>query len=277
MKSQGRYAQTFFELAKKQKGAFIPFVVLGDPTFEDSKKVLRVLARNADCLELGFPFSDPIADGKRIASADQRSLKSGMSTEKCFELISQLRSENSKIPIGLLLYYNLVYTNGAEKFLKRAKECGVDGILIADMPLEESGEIKKLCKKIGLDLIFIISPLTGVARMKKILKCAGGFVYIVGVLGVTGERKSIEDGTIDLLQQVKKNTSLPCCIGFGISEPSHVEKIIKSGSDGAIVGSAIEAIIEKNIGNESQMLLELENFAKEMNGAGYRGAQNRKN
>ncbi|MCR4335651.1 MAG: tryptophan synthase subunit alpha [archaeon] len=259
-----RYEKTFAELEKKKEGAFIPFVVLGDPDFETSKKILEKMAENADILELGFPFSDPIADGKRIQAADERSLKSGITPEKCFELIKYIRKKHANIPVGLLLYYNLVYSNGVENFLKKAKSAGVDGLLVADMPIEESGEMQKACEKIGLEQIFIIAPTTKGNRIKKIASKAKGFIYTVGVLGVTGERKSIEDSTVTLVKLIKKNSKVPVCVGFGISKPEHVKKIINGGADGAIIGSAVETIIENNLKDVEKMLLELENFLKKM-------------
>ena len=253
------YKKKFEELNKKNEKAFIPFVVLGDPDFNTSKKILDVIAKEADCLELGFPFSDPIADGKRIQAADERALKAKINTDKCFELIKYIRKKNKNIPIGLLLYYNLVYSNGTENFLKKAKNAGVNGILIADMPIEESGSMQKLCKKHGLEQIFIVSPLTKGNRMQKILSKTKGFVYVVSVLGVTGERKQIKSSTIDLIKRIKKHSKIPICVGFGISTAEQVKKVI--------VGSAIEAIIEKNLKNRNKMFKELTHFVKKIKGA----------
>jgi len=259
-----RYKEKFAELKKKKEGAFIPFVVLGDPDFDTSKRILNKMAKYADILELGFPFSDPIADGKRIQAADERALKAKITPNKCFQLIKQVRKRNKKIPIGLLVYYNLVYSNGIENFLKKAKKAGVDGILIADMPIEESAEMQEACEKIGLEQIFIVAPTTKGSRMREVASKSKGFIYTVGVLGVTGERKSVGSSTVKLIKAIKKNSKVPVCVGFGISKPEHVKKIIKSGADGAIVGSAVETIIEKNIGNKKKMLLQLENFFKKM-------------
>tara|TARA_Y100000310_G_scaffold345709_1_gene468606 strand:+ start:9816 stop:10616 length:801 start_codon:yes stop_codon:yes gene_type:complete len=259
-----RYKKTFADLKKKKEGAFIPFVVLGDPDFDTSKKILNKMVKHADILELGFPFSDPIADGKRIQSADERALKAKITPNKCFQLIKQVRKKNKNTPIGLLLYYNLVYSNGIETFLKKAKRAGVDGILIADMPIEEAGEMQKVCEKIGLEQIFIVAPTTKGNRMREVASKAKGFVYTVGVLGVTGERKSIEVSTVKLVKSIKKNSKVPVCVGFGISKPEHVKKIIKNKADGAIVGSAIETIIENNLENKKVMLNKLDKFLKRM-------------
>src|SRR3989344_2242376 len=251
------YKKMFEQLKKKNEKEFIPFVVLGDHDFKTSEKILDVLVQKTDALELGFPFSDPIADGKRIQAADERSLKSGTTPEKCFSLIKNIRKKNKNIPIGLLLYYNLVFSNGTESFLRKAKAVGVNGILVADMPIEEASEFNSICKKIGLDQIFIVAPTTDGKRMKKIASKASGFVCTVGILGVTGERKSVATDTLNLIRRIKKNSKIPVCVGFGISTPEHVRKIIKEGADGAIVGTAVEAIIEKNLKNRKKMLKEL--------------------
>src|SRR3989338_597174 len=263
-----RYESLFKELKKKKEGAFVAFTVLGDPDFETSGKILDALCKNADVLELGLPFSDPIADGKRIQAADERALRAGMRTEKCFGLIENVRGEHPHTPIGLLVYYNLVYSNGTEKFLRRAKQAGVDSVLVADMPLEESAQFNKLCGKIGLEQVFIIAPTTGSARMKKILAKAKGFVYAVGVVGVTGERADAADSTISLVKSIRKaGAKIPVCVGFGVSTPAHARKIISAGADGIIVGSAIEAVIEKNLGNAGGMIESIEKFCTEMKGA----------
>ncbi len=266
-RKKSRYSQKFAELAKKKEGAFIPFVVLGDPDFATSKKIIYSLAQSADCLELGFPFSDPIADGKRIQAADERALSKKMSVQKCFSLLKHARKACGEKPIGLLVYYNLVYSNGAEKFLRKAKQAGADGILIADMPIEEASGINKLCRKIGLEQIFIISPATGAQRIAKIASKAKGFLYAVSILGVTGERGSVAQSTISMLRLIKRHSKLPVCVGFGISKPEHVKKVIRAGADGAIVGSAIEAVIENNLARKSSIPGKVSGFAQKLKAA----------
>lgn len=263
----GRYEKAFARLGEAHEGAFIPFVVLGDPDFRTSGKILDALARHADCLELGFPFSDPIADGKRIQAADQRALASGMTTRKCFGLIRRVRRKNPGIPIGLLVYYNLVYRHGTEKFLRSAKAAGADGILVADMPLEESGEMNMLCRKNGLRQIFIASPLSAGRRLERIVSKSGGFVYIVGVLGVTGERKSVSGAALAIVRRIRKlrkGRKARLCVGFGISKPRHAKELIAGGADGAIVGSAIEAVIEANLRAKKAIPGKVASFAAKM-------------
>ncbi len=268
-----RYERVFGGLKSKNEGAFIPFVVLGDPDFETSKKILSVLVRNADCLELGFPFSDPIADGPRIQAADQRALISGVSVSKCFELVKYVRGLNDCVPIGLLVYYNLVFNMGVREFVRRAVECGVDGLLIADLPFEESGFVNKVCREFGLSQIFIVSPTTSKDRCLRIASKCTGFLYVVSVLGVTGERDSV-DSARSVVKRVKSflklngsDFELPVCVGFGISNPDQVFEVIRIGADGAICGSAVEAIVEKNLGDTNKLLRELEGFVVAMRSA----------
>ncbi len=257
----GRFGKMFEELGKRREGAFIPFVVLGDPGVRVSEKILDVLSRHADALELGLPFSDPIADGKRIQLADQRALKAGANTDKCFSVLRGLREKNNRIPIGLLVYYNLVLRYGPERFLRKAKKSGADAVLVADLPVEEAQGFRKLCRKNGLDEAFIVAPTTGKERMKKIIGAARGFVYAVSVLGVTGERSNVLESTALLVKKIKKISGIPVCVGFGVSKPGHARKIISMGADGVIVGSAVEAVIENNLGNTEKMLKKIAEFA----------------
>ena len=266
-----RYSKLFGQLRKKNEGAFVAFTVLGDPEFSTSGKILRAMASHADILELGLPFSDPIADGKRIQAADERSLRAGMSVQKCFSLIKHVRARFPQKPIGLLVYYNLVYSNGADKFLRHAKDAGVDSVLIADMPLEESAGFNRLCRKNGIEQIFIVAPTTGKARMKKILSRCRGFAYAVGVVGVTGERSSVQGSTVEMVKRIRSaGASVPVCVGFGVSKPEHVRRIISAGADGVIVGSAIEAIIEKNLKSRKNMIERIGKFCASMKGASAR-------
>jgi len=262
-----RYKITFEKLRQKKQGAFIPFVVLGDPDFETSKKILEKMVKHADCIELGFPFSDPIADGKRIQAADERAINAGINPDKCFELIKHVRSINKEIPIGLLIYYNIVFTSGINNFLAKTKKAGVDAILVADMPLEESSEFNSKCISSGIEQVFIAAPTTGKERLAKIISKSTAFVYVVGVLGVTGERKNVDSSAGRIVSSIKNISKIPACVGFGISKPEHVKKIIGEGADGAIVGSAVEAIIEENLCNKKIMLEKLDAFFKAIKNA----------
>jgi len=259
-----RYTRLFNELRKRKEKALMPFVVVGDPDYNTSVSIIKTLIDSgADILELGLPFSDPIADGPTIQSADIRALKSRINTNKVFSFIKDVR-KFTQVPIGLLVYYNLVYQRGINKFYKDAKNSGVDSILIADMPVEESKEIIKAARKEKIDSVFIVSPLTEKNRLKKILFKTKGFVYIVSRLGVTGEQKELQKRTLELIKRVRPCTKLPLCVGFGISKPEHVKEIINAGADGVIVGSAIVNLIkEENKKKKKQ----IKNFVAKMKNA----------
>lgn len=263
-----RYQKRFLEVRKRNEIAFVPFVVLGDPDYAASKEIIRVLVGSgADVLELGLPFSDPIADGKTIQAADQRSISSGMNTLKAFELIKFARSLDRDIPIGLLVYFNLVFSLGIEEFYRMAKAAGVDGILIADMPIEESGQVLGVAEKQGIDQIFLIAPTTDNKRAKAILSKSRGFAYLVSLTGITGERKKLSPEALSLVRRVKKFSKLPLCLGFGISNSEHVRMVKASKADGVIVGSAIVKLVEKNSLDRQRMLSEIRRFAGELKNA----------
>ena len=260
-----RYEKTFGLLKRKKEGAFIPFVMLGDPNEKTSLDVVKTLIENgADVLELGLPFSDPIADGKVIQAADQRALAKKFNVAKAFSLIKKIRAFNAEVPIGLLVYSNLINNMGVEKFYKSAKDVGVDGVLAADVPVEEAEPFTAAARKTGIRQVFLVAPTTTSARMKKIFPKAGGFVYAVSLLGVTGTRRSLNKEVFALIRNAKRNTRLPVCVGFGISQPEHVKELIKAGADGAIVGSAIVKMIEKNLGNRKNMLIGIAGFCRKM-------------
>jgi tryptophan synthase alpha chain len=221
-----------------------------------------MIRSGADILELGFAFSDPIADGPTIQAADVRALKKKLNTDKCFSFIRKVR-EFTEIPIGLLIYYNLIYQKGVEEFFSECGLVGVTSVLVADVPVEESDEIVAAARKHDIDTVFIVSPLTDDKRLKKILKRCRGFVYLVSRLGVTGARKDIQKDTINLIKKVKRSTTIPVCVGFGISRPEHVSEICKAGADGAIVGSAVVKLIEKHK-DKKEMISEISGFIKRL-------------
>ncbi len=224
--------------------AFIPFVTCGDPDLETTAKIVRAAAENgADLIELGIPFSDPTAEGPVIQGANIRALAGGVTTDKVFELVKELRRD-VKIPFVFMTYANVVYSYDAERFMARCCEAGVDGIILPDLPYEEKGEFADVAKQYGVDLISMIAP-TSEDRIAMIAKEASGFIYIVSSLGVTGERSEITTNIGDLVKLVRNNTDVPCAVGFGISKPEQA-KAMAALSDGAIVGSAIIKLIEKH-------------------------------
>jgi len=259
------YKKTFNELKKKKEGALAAFAVIGDPNYKTSLDIVKkVIDAGADVLELGIPFSDPIADGKTIQAADMRALKSGMNTDKAFDLIKNVRKYNDKIPIGLLVYGNLIYQRGINKFYNDAAKSGVNSVLVADVPIEESDDYIKSARTNKIDTVFIVSPLTSNERIKKIVSKTTGFVYVVSRLGVTGARAKLESSTLGMIKKIRKFTKKPLCVGFGISKPEHVKAVTKAGADGAIVGSAIVNLIEKNVNNKSKMLKKIGDYIKSM-------------
>jgi tryptophan synthase alpha chain len=239
--------QTVFQKAKsKGKPAFMPFLVAGDPNYEVSLNLFRAIAPHADMLEIGFPYSDPLADGPTIQAADERALHSGINTDKVFSLIHEIRSFY-KGPISVLVYANLVYQYGLDNFYKQAAISGIDGVLVPDVPYEESKPFMLAAKKHKVSPVFMVTQTTTGERLKKILKQAEGYLYLVSVLGVTGSRNSLGNDTFDFIKQIKKNTTLPLALGFGISTREHINNASKAGIDGVIVGSAIIKILEANL------------------------------
>ena len=223
--------------------AFIPFITCGDPDLETTGKVVRAAAENgADLIELGIPFSDPTAEGPVIQGANIRALAGGVTTDKIFDFVMELRKD-VKIPLVFMTYANVVFSYGAERFMARCCETGVGGIILPDLPFEEKDEFYAVAKQYGVDLISLIAP-TSANRIAMIAKEADGFVYLVSSLGVTGERNEITTDLADIVKVIRDNTDIPCAIGFGISKPEQAAAMAKI-SDGAIVGSAIIKILEK--------------------------------
>lgn len=260
-----RYKQSFEGLKNKGQGAFMPFVILGDPDYETSLQIIKALVDSgADMLELGIPFSDPIADGPAIQAASGRALESGMKTHDCVRMLRQIRDYNARIPIGLLIYSNLVYSYGTQDFYRDAKAAGVDSILIADVPMEEIKPFLHAAEEYGISQIFLATPATPPDRLKKIVGLSSTFIYIVAVLGVTGARQSVSDKTTQTVQKIRSLTSLPLMTGFGISKPEHVKPIMNAGSDGVVIGSAIAGLIEKNVNNAAVMLEGISQFSREV-------------
>ena len=223
--------------------AFIPFITCGDPDLETTGKIVRQMVKNgADLIELGIPFSDPTAEGPVIQGANIRALAGGVTTDKIFGFVKELR-EDVKIPLVFMTYANVVFSYGAEKFISTCAEIGIDGIILPDLPFEEKGEFQPICNKYGVDLISLIAP-TSEQRIAMIAKEAEGFLYIVSSLGVTGARSEITTDLGSIMNVVRENTNLPCAIGFGISTAEQAKKMAAI-SDGAIVGSAIIKLVEK--------------------------------
>jgi tryptophan synthase alpha chain len=258
-----RYERVFAQLKSERRVAFIPFAAAGDPCIAASEAIFKTyLDAGADVLEIGYPFSDPVADGPVNQRASRRAIDAGLNHAAFFKLTGSLR-RYSEAPIGVLMYANSALHLGYKEFCRQASDAGVDSILVADMPPEEAGEMLDAMKQYGLRSVFIVSELTPVDRMRLICKVVDGFIYVVSRLGSTGVQRDVDMTVKSTLSKLHTVTDLPLCVGFGISAPSHVSKIKKAGADGAIVGSALVSIIEKNLDNPKKMLSDLAKAVRE--------------
>jgi len=223
--------------------AFIPFITCGDPDLETTGAAVRAAVNNgADLVELGIPFSDPTAEGPVIQGANLRALNGGITTDKIFEFVRELRRD-VHVPMVFMTYANVVFSYGAERFISTCAEVGIDGLILPDLPFEEKDEFLPCCHRYGVDLISLIAP-TSENRIAMIAKEAEGFLYIVSSLGVTGTRSEIKTDLESIVKTVRQNTRIPCAIGFGISTPEQARKMAEI-SDGAIVGSAIIKLLAR--------------------------------
>ena len=230
--------------AFKNRKAFIAFITGGDPDMETTEKLIPAMAQaGADLIEIGIPFSDPVAEGIVIQEADERALKAGCTTDELFDMVQRVRLKTD-IPLLFMTYLNPIYTYGKDKFLSKCTKCGIDGIIVPDMPFEEKDELDILCKDYKIDLISMLAP-TSEERISLIAGEATGFIYCVSSLGVTGVRSNISTDIGQIIEKVHQVTDVPCAIGFGISTPEQA-KSLATLSDGIIVGSAIVKLIAKH-------------------------------
>lgn len=235
---------TRIESAFANGKAFIPFITCGDPDLETTAAAVRAAAENgADLIELGIPFSDPTAEGPVIQGANLRALKGGVTTDKVFALVRELRTD-VRVPMVFMTYANVVFSYGAERFIATCAEIGIDGLILPDIPFEEKDEFLPLCRQYGVALISLIAP-TSADRISMIAKEAEGFIYLVSSLGVTGMRSEINTDLSSIVSVIREHTNVPCAIGFGISTPGQAKKMA-SIADGAIVGSAIIRLLEQH-------------------------------
>jgi tryptophan synthase alpha chain len=240
------YEALFERLREERRGAFVPFTVLGDPDPGTSLAILRTAARSgADAIEAGFPFSDPVADGPAIQAASARALSSGFRMEAGWEILGALRAEFPTLPIGLLVYANLVHRPGVERFYARAAEAGIDSVLVADAPLIESEPLERAGAAHGIAPVLIAPPNAGPERLASIAQRSRGYVYVTARPGVTGAREDLGDDAARVIRRLREVGSPPPLLGFGISKPEHVRKGIAMGAAGAIAGSAVARIIER--------------------------------
>jgi tryptophan synthase alpha chain len=259
-----RIDKKFKELRKNNKKAFIAYIMAGDPSLAVTKKLILELENNgADIIELGVPFSDPLADGPTIQKASERGLKSKTTLTKVFNLARNARLK-TQIPVVLMLYYNLVFNYGLKRFVENAVRSGIDAAIIPDLPLEESKELRDIAKKQDFSIVHLLAPTSSMERIKNIAAVSAGFIYYVSLTGTTGARKKLPKELAESLKKIKKITKKPVCIGFGISTPEQVKEIQRF-ADGVIVGSAIVKVIEKNI-RKKDLVKKVGKFVRTLSG-----------
>lgn len=252
-----RIATAFARAKSQNRAAFVAYLCAGDPNFEGSLEACRTVIRNgADILELGAPFSDPLADGRVNQLAAQRALATGMTTARVFELAKLLRAEFPTTPLVIYTYYNLVFTNGIKAYVQAAKAAGVDGLLTLDLPPEEADELLAVCKEQDLATVFIVAPTSSESRLPAIAKATTGFIYYVSREGVTGLRDQMATGIPQSMAMIRRHTTLPVVVGFGISRREHVVEVA-AHADGVVVGSALVKTIEDNAGDVAAMASKL--------------------
>jgi len=248
-----RITKRLMDLSARDEGALINYLMVGDPDLHKTLDyVLALEAGGADVIELGVPFSDPVADGPTIQVASVRALKAGTTPQRVFELVSQLRRRSS-IPIALMTYYNPIFVMGEEKFIKACKDAGVDGVIVPDLPIEESASFIEVARKNNVDTIFFVTPETDDVRVGQIAAVTTGFLYVVARYGITGAKEELEDVTTTLIKRIRPLVppNLFIAVGFGLSNREQIKAVIEAGADGAIVGSAIVERIANGISPEA--------------------------
>ena len=261
------YQQAFAELRHQKRAALIPFFVVGDPDFDTSLALVKAAVdAGADVLELGIPFSDPIADGPTIQKADIRAMRSGMNLAQALEFIRRVK-QHKDIPIGLLMYYNLIQQYGREGFFRDCRQAGVNSVLIADLNIDDAEEVTGPAQAAGLDTVFMVTPNTAPERMKRIASQTTGFIYTVSLLGVTGSRQALSGTVESLIRRLKGLTSVPICVGFGVSKPEHAQSLAQAGADGVIIGSRLVAMIESHLNDPSAAQEEITLFLQKVKAA----------
>jgi len=264
-----RIDETFQALRERHEAALVAYVTAGDPDLKQSRKVVQALANaGADIIELGIPFSDPIADGPTIQGAMIRALAAKATPWEVLELCEDV-SDEVQVPLVLLTYFNPLFKLGLEGFVRKARNAGVDGFIVADLPIEEAADYIKVARSNAVDTIFLASPATPDERAKRIISETRGFLYLVSLYGVTGARKELGSYTTELTERFAAlaEGKIPVCVGFGISRPEHVRAVLASKADGVIVGSAIVKEIERHRSNRNEMLRRIRILTAQLKGA----------
>ena len=240
-----RIATTFERLRRANEAALIPYLTVGYPSPEATRRLVPVLARaGADLIELGVPFSDPLADGATVQMASHAALEQGVTLAGCLDVAAEVRRSHD-VPLILMSYYNPIFKYGLGRFVHDCVSSGVDGLIIPDLPPEEAGELKAECDRAGIAQIFLVAPTSTDERLARVAGMASGFVYCVSLTGVTGARSEMSHDLGEMIARVRRHTPLPLVVGFGISKPEHVARVVRdAGADGAVVGSALLNLIE---------------------------------
>ena len=259
-------AKVFQKLKMQGDGVLVGYITGGDPKPEFTARIAGALVKGGvDILEVGIPFSDPIADGPTIQAASVRALEEGTTPQMVLGIVREIKKKCS-VPVVILTYFNPIFRMGVERFFRLAKSCGVDGVVVPDLPVEESKTYQETAKSCSVDTVFLAAPSTSNERLLKIVGCTSGFLYVVSHFGVTGARESLEDSTVQLIHRFIHYTSgrIPLAVGFGVSKPEHAKRIVDAGAEGVIVGSAFVNIIQRYQSNIGKMLEELEALATEL-------------
>jgi len=268
LKIENKITRTFNNLIQNNEKALIGYVVGGYPTLELSREIIEQLIHSGvDIIEIGVPFSDPMADGPIIQDAFLKTLNSGIVPKDCLNLVKSIKQRHKETPVLLMTYSNILYSNGLEKFLIQSKNCDIDGFIVPDLNFEEADDYLNITTKLDLSTVFLTSPNTSIQRLRMIASLSTGFVYMVSVFGITGSRNKFEKYTFDSISRSKGIVSSygkHLAVGFGISTPKDGQRMIESGADGIIVGSSLVSIITKNEHDQSKMLSELDIFVKEL-------------
>jgi tryptophan synthase alpha chain len=261
--------KVFQRLKAQGDGALVGYVTGGDPEPRFTPAIAEALVKGGvDILELGIPFSDPIADGPTIQAASVRALEAGTTPKIVLGMAGEIKRKHG-VPVVLLTYYNPVFRMGLENFFRLASNCGVDGVVVPDLPVEEADDYRENARACGVDTIFLVAPSTSNERLRRIVGCSSGFLYLVSHFGVTGAREALEASTVQLIKRILPYTigRVPLAVGFGVSKPEHAKRIIGAGADGVIVGSAFVSIIDKHQSDIGRMLGELEALARSLKNA----------
>jgi tryptophan synthase alpha chain len=261
--------KVFQKLKAQGDGALIGYVTGGDPEPRFTPVISEALIKGGvDILELGIPFSDPIADGPTIQAASVRALQAGTTPKIVLGMAGEIKRKHG-VPVVILTYFNPVFRMGLENFFRLAKGFGVDGVVVPDLPVEEADDYRNAARACGVETIFLAAPSTSNERLRRIVECTSGFLYLVSHFGVTGAREALEDSTVQLIKRVLPYTAgrVPLAVGFGVSKPEHAKRIIQSGADGVIVGSAFVNLVYKHQSDIGRMLEELEVTTRKLKNA----------